>query len=322
MTINTFSRWRRLWYARPDRQRHLVRPVISVGNLSLGGRGKTPVVAHLARLLVDAGERPAILTRGYARSRPEDGVVVVSDGTHLLADVDRGGDEPLMLARAVPGASVLVCDDRALAGALAERAFGATVHLLDDGFQHLQLARDLDIVIITAADLADRPVPMGRLRESVAALAHADAVLVDGDVEAVATTAPVFALHRTLGAPVPLEPERPWRDHRGPVVAVAGIAQPDRFSRSLVADGWTVVETLGFGDHHPYTAADLARISEVAARASARVVTTEKDAMRLLPWRPLPVAMAAVPLTVTIDPAEAFRAWFFDRLHAVQHHVA
>ena len=136
-------------------------PVISVGNLAMGGRGKTPVVAHLARLLLDAGERPAILSRGYGRRRPEDGVVIVSDGTHLCADLDRSGDEPLMLARAIRGAAVLVCDVRALARTLAERALGATVHVLDDGFQHRQLGRDVDIVIIAPEDL-QRPPPAVR----------------------------------------------------------------------------------------------------------------------------------------------------------------
>ena len=147
----------------------------------MGGRGKTPVVAHLARLLLEAGERPAILSRGYARRRPEDGVVIVSDGTHLCADLDRSGDEPLMLARAIRGAAVLVCEVRALARTLAERALGATVHLLDDGFQHRQLGRDVDLVIIAPEDLQDRRLPFGRLREPVSALARADAVLVDGD---------------------------------------------------------------------------------------------------------------------------------------------
>src|SRR5204863_5351833 len=97
-------------------------PIVSIGNIAMGGRGKTPLVAYVARLLVAAGERPAILSRGYARRVVEDGVVIVSDGTHLLADLDRSGDEPLMLARAVPGAAVLVCEQRAIAAALAERA--------------------------------------------------------------------------------------------------------------------------------------------------------------------------------------------------------
>ena len=134
--------WRRQWYARdPSRRRTLTRPVVSVGNLRVGGTGKTPTVEYLARLLVANGERPVILTRGYARRRPLDGVTIVSDGTAIRADLDTAGDEPLMLARALPGVPVLVGADRHLSGRLAERRFGATVHLLDDGFQHVALAR-------------------------------------------------------------------------------------------------------------------------------------------------------------------------------------
>ncbi|HVT49144.1 MAG TPA: tetraacyldisaccharide 4'-kinase, partial [Vicinamibacterales bacterium] len=115
----------------------------------MGGRGKTPVVALLARLLAARGEQPAILSRGYRRRRPEPGVVIVSDGRRLGADLDRSGDEPLMLARLAPSAAVLVCDVRATAAAVAETTLGATVHLLDDGFQHRAMARDIDIVLVT-----------------------------------------------------------------------------------------------------------------------------------------------------------------------------
>jgi tetraacyldisaccharide 4'-kinase len=131
------ARVRRRTLSSSDAQRRLDRPVVSVGNLSVGGSGKTPLVAYIARLLEDAGERPAILSRGYARTRPEDGVTVVSDGIRLRADLERAGDEPLMLARALPRVPVLVCADRYLAGRLAELRLGATAHLLDDGFQHL-----------------------------------------------------------------------------------------------------------------------------------------------------------------------------------------
>src|SRR6188768_3623822 len=142
-------RRRRERYARrADLRRRLRRPVISVGNLAVGGRGKTPMVAAIARELLAMGERPAILTRGYARTRTEDGVVVVRDPDGIRADLARAGDEPLMLARCLPGASVLVCTDRYLAGRLAEHQFGASVHILDDGFQHLQLDRDIDIVMV------------------------------------------------------------------------------------------------------------------------------------------------------------------------------
>jgi len=153
-------------------------PVISVGNLAMGGRGKTPVVRLITRWLVEAGERPSILSRGYGRRTAEPGVVIVSDGSHVLADLDRSGDEPLMLARALPGAAVLVCDVRATAAALAERALGCTVHVLDDGFQH-PIRRDVDIVLVAPDDLTARQLPFGRLREPVTALARAAAVVID-----------------------------------------------------------------------------------------------------------------------------------------------
>src|SRR5205085_980145 len=140
---------RRQWYAsHPARRLRLSRPVISVGNLSVGGSGKTPVVAHLARLLVDAGERPAILTRGYGRRRRVR-VTVVADRTAIRAGVFSSGDEPLMLARALPGVAVVVSPSRYRAGQLAETELGATVHLLDDGFQHLQIDRDVDLLLVS-----------------------------------------------------------------------------------------------------------------------------------------------------------------------------
>jgi tetraacyldisaccharide 4'-kinase len=300
----------------------------------MGGRGKTPIVAHIARLLLDAGERPAILSRGYGRRSVEDGVVVVSDGTHLLADVDRAGDEPLMLARALPGAGVFVCDQRAMAGALAERHFGATVHVLDDGFQHVSLARDVDIVVISPEDLDDRPVPFGRLRQPVSALNAAHAVIVDDGttltaaepqryaavVAALPSQALRFSLRRTLGRVRSLDADRPWpAQDPGSVVALAGIARPERFTAALRAAGWQVAREVTFRDHHRYIAADLSRLArEVTSVGAIGVVTTEKDAERLLPWRPLPLRIAAVPLEVSIEPADAFRSWLLDRIREAQ----
>jgi tetraacyldisaccharide 4'-kinase len=287
----------------------------------MGGRGKTPVVAHLARLLLAAGERPAILSRGYARRQPEDGVVIVSDGVHLRADLDRSGDEPLMLARSVPGAAVLVCDVRAMARALAERALGVTVHILDDGFQHRQLARDVDLVILAPGDLLDRPLPFGRLREPLSALARADAVLVDAaDADAIALPdfkGPRFSLRRSLRRPVPIEPDRsPIADDLQQVaIAFAGIARPERFRQSLEASGHRIARFLPFPDHHRYRAVDLAKIARAVREAGAScALTTEKDAVRLLAFRPLPVPVAAVPLDVTVEPADLFRSWLRQRL--------
>jgi tetraacyldisaccharide 4'-kinase len=297
---------------------------VSIGNLAMGGRGKTPLAGLTARLLVDAGERPAILSRGYGRRRPVDGVVVVSDGIHVLADLDRSGDEPLMLARATPGAAVLVHEIRAVSAALAERALGVTVHVLDDGFQHASLVKDVDVVVIAPEDLSARRIPFGRLRSPVSALARAHAVIVDGPLddrlrgrlEAVrSATAEIFTLRRDVGSPVPLEPDRPWPPGPGPVVAVAGIAKPRRFIDALQATGWDVRSSMAFGDHHRYRRRDVARVARVVQSSGAQaVLTTEKDAVRLLPLRPLPVPMAAVPLQVAVQPPARFREWLLHRL--------
>lgn len=305
-------------------------PVVSVGNLAMGGRGKTPTVAVVARLLLEAGERPAILSRGYRRRLAEDGVVVVSDGRQLQADLDRAGDEPLMLARQVPGAAVLVCDIRAMAAAVAETRLGATVHVLDDGFQHRSLARDVDIVLVAPEDLRDRRLPFGRLRSPVSDLRRAHAVVVTGAPDEAAAAAgaietivdraktELFTLRHSLGTARWLEPSGTTG---GPapgseVVALAGIAGPDRFVRSLEADSWKVAGLLAFRDHHRYTRADLMRIAEAAA--GRPVLTTEKDAVRLLPLRPLPAAVAVVPLVATIEPEAAFRAWLLTQVAGVR----
>ena len=312
------ARLRRSWYQqRPHARRRLRRPVISVGNLVVGGSGKTPVVEALARMLRDMGERPAILSRGYARRRKEDGVVVVSDLERVLAPVDRSGDEPQMLARALPGIPVLVSADRYLAGRLAEQRFGCTVCILDDGFQHLQLARTLDILLVSPGDLDERVLPSGRLREELDAARVADAVIVSGNGEDTARVSgalgvgTAFRMEATFGALRPLgEGEAPV-PAGARVVAVAGIARPDRFFRAVRAQGWSVVAELRYADHHWYTAKDLAEINNVAQESRARaVVTTEKDAVRVgeQAW------WAALPMQVSIEPAEEFTAWLRGRL--------
>jgi tetraacyldisaccharide 4'-kinase len=304
------------------------RPVISIGNLAMGGRGKTPVTALVARMLVDTGERPAILSRGYKRREPDDGVVVVSDGRTIHAGLDRSGDEPLMLAERVPGAAVLVCDVRATAAALAEETLDVTVHVLDDGFQHRSIDRDVDIVIIAPDDLKSRRVPFGRLRSPVSALAKADAVIVDGEMaragfdesaaalpKAEGRPVQLFFLKRSLGAPRLLSGSPPLPPGRWPVVAVAGIARPERFTQSLREAGWHVATTLKFRDHHAFGRRDLDRIVETAREHGAgAVLTTSKDAVRLRQFQPFAVPLAEVPLDVAVEPAEEFRGWLSSRL--------
>jgi tetraacyldisaccharide 4'-kinase len=323
--VGRIATLRRGYFERhPSRRRRLARPVISVGNLAAGGSGKTPVVAHIASLLAEAGERPAVLSRGYGRALVEPGVVVVSDGRRVRADLARAGDEPLMLARALDGVGVFVSGERALAGALAERRFGTTVHVLDDGFQHLGLARDIDLVVTSLEDETDQILPAGRLREPLTMLGKADALLVTHaslvDARALAGRWQVpkaFAVTRAPAVPRLVEPwgTAPRVDRLAPVVAVAGIARPERFFDEVERAGWTVADRLKFRDHHRYTAIDVARIAaRVKALRASLVLTTEKDVMRLLPWRPLPVPVAWVPLAIAIEPAEDFRLWLRWRL--------
>ena len=330
------ARFRRAWYGqRSDRTRRLEQPVISVGNLTVGGSGKTPVIAALARLLFTFGERPAIVTRGYGRRRTSDGVVVVSDGHAVLAPTRESGDEPQMLARSLPGVPVVVSSDRYLAGRLAERKFGCTVHLLDDGFQHVQLARDVDLLVMSAADVTERLLPWGRLRESLETASAADAVLVSdrpdvaksiGERLGITPTfhvAPRYESLRFLGREV-VSPERGLR-----VVAVAGIARPERFFAALRTEGakddgdrhWKVAREIAFRDHHWFSRRDLAAIQRAATAAGADlVVTTEKDAMRLegvrdasggSPW-------AFLPYQVDVEPTQVFATWIDERLRAAR----
>ena len=317
--------WRRAWYTRePSRQRRLDRPVVSVGNLRVGGSGKTPIVAYIAQLLLSAGERPAILTRGYARRVARDGVTVVSDGTRVLAGLDSAGDEPLMLATSLSGVPVLVGADRYLSGRLAERRLGATVHLLDDGFQHLQLARDVDLLLVSEDDLEDRPLPAGRLRERLTAASSADAALVTAGYDSAAERiargcgiARAFRVTRAIGAPRTITGARDTVvvPPASRVFVVAAIARPDRFVADIAAAGWEISGVLSFRDHHRFDARDLARIeADARAKGSAVVLTTEKDAVRLAACQLGELPIAAVPLVVGVEPADGFRDWLLERI--------
>jgi tetraacyldisaccharide 4'-kinase len=309
------ARRRRERYARrPDLRRRLRNPVVSVGNLAVGGRGKTPMTACIARMLIEMGERPSILSRGYARRDRRDGVVIVRDSEGVRADLDRAGDEPLMLARQLPGVSVLTCADRYLAGRVAEHHLGCTVHVLDDGFQHLQLDRDVDLLIVARDDIA-RPqtLPSGRLREPLDTLIAADAILAADDnvvVEPVEAAPPIFHIRRhRLAAP----------DDSESVAALAGIAKPARFFDDLRTAGWALTDTMTFSDHHSYSARDLQRIVQRARAAGARrIVTTEKDFVRLLRFRPFPLPIVSVPLRVEPQPIEPFRDWLSSAIRSAR----
>jgi tetraacyldisaccharide 4'-kinase len=255
------------------RPRSLSQPVISIGNLSIGGAGKTPLVIHLARLLADAAVPVDVLSRGYGR---------VSSAT---ARVDPGapdassrfGDEPVLIAESA-GCPVYVGASRYRAGLLAEQE-APRLHLLDDGFQHRKLYRHVDIVVLHRSDFNGRLLPSGRLREPLASLQRASLVVLreeDAELEPElrrrGITAPVWKMRRDLVLPEAL----------GATVAFCGIARPDDFLAALPEHGLLAART--FPDHYRYSDADLAELSALARKHRADTfVTTEKDLVRLSP---------------------------------------
>jgi tetraacyldisaccharide 4'-kinase len=316
------TRARRRWYTRrPHLQRQIGSPVISVGNLTVGGSGKTPVVAAIATLLRDAGYRPAILSRGYKR-RSDDSIVIASDGREINPDVEDTGDEPQLLARRLTGVPVVVGANRWHAGVRAQNRLGSRVLILDDGFQHLQLARTVNLLLLSSGDTRDRVVPAGRLREPLDAARHADAVLVaEGDEAPMALARRVGVNHaftvRTMyeplrmvspyGAPVLQQPRR--------VVTLAGIAAPHRFVTAAGRLGFDVLREISYRDHHWYTREDVARVETAARTTGAEaILTTEKDAVRLEHLVTGGVAMMFLPIQAHIEPVDAFRAWLFERI--------
>ncbi len=263
---------RRMARAKPYRA---TKPVICVGNLTVGGSGKTPIAASIAARLADQGRTPAILLRGYGGNLA--GPVKVSAHTHT---VDGVGDEALLHARRVP---TWVAHKRALAAPLAI-ADGADVLIMDDGHQHASLAKDLSLVVVDGASGFGngRMVPAGPLRETVSnGLARADAVVLMGDdprnlANRLGDRLPVLRARLALG------PE--WRALRGQkVVAFAGIGGPDRFLNTLQAVGARVVAFHPFADHYGYAAADIESLLDEAYNLNALPVTTVKDAVRLDP---------------------------------------
>ena len=279
--------------------------MVSVGSLSAGGAGKTPVVIALAGLLKDAGWGVDVLSRGYGRDGGGvERVVIATNQQQVPYGNDnqknksktnddenlagRFGDEPVLIAEraAVP---VFVGVSRFAAGSSAEAAGtgGRSLHLLDDGFQHRQLARNVDVVLITAEDLDDALIPAGNLREPLAAIARADVSIVrDDEVEDVAKRvwpllregAQMWVVRRRLRFPAPLfvfgAGLKP--------IAFCGLARPEGFAAMLTEAGCGIVETVAFQDHHRYNMADMERVVEVAKGLNATgFVTTEKDAVKL-----------------------------------------
>jgi tetraacyldisaccharide 4'-kinase len=288
-------------------------PVISVGNLTVGGTGKTPLVAFVARVLAKNGRKVCILTRGYKREDPNKRVVV-SDGEKILADAKQSGDEPFELAHKLLGISAVIADkDRAAAAVWAKEELGSDAFVLDDGFQHFQLKRALDLVTVDATDPFGNGwlLPQGTLREPVENLARADAIILtranlapnsDGpngvndlealkaQVQGLAPAAAVFTSENKTTNLIPLaklfEDQEPGTIltllPKTRTLAFCAIGNPDSFFRQLMAEGFELAGTNKFPDHHKYSERDISTLNELARKWNADLLlTTIKDAVKL-----------------------------------------
>ena len=276
--------------------------VVSVGNLTVGGTGKTPVVILLTQWLQSQGRRVAVLSRGYKRASgaPQQ---LVSDGVTIFAGPSEAGDEPFLLARQCPKAVVAVGADRAELGQWVLAQHPVDCMILDDGFQHLGLRRDIDLVLLDATDATglDAMVPAGRLREPLEGLVRATAVVVtraDSKEEVEAINSRLRAAGLQYNDPIEVvfkadscvsvqtEEGKPLDWCRGKSVwLVSGIGNSESFRRSALSAGVEVAGETVFQDHHRYDADDVRRIRAAAQSAGADIVlTTEKDAGKLTPF--------------------------------------
>jgi tetraacyldisaccharide 4'-kinase len=273
------------------KSRCLPRPVISVGNLTVGGTGKTPVTAYIARLLLSQGYRVAVLSRGYGGSL-EGHTVVVSDGSTVMLTAEQCGDEPFLLASTIPGLMMVMGSDRCAAGQLAMEQLAPDIFLLDDGYQHLRLRRDLNILLLDHS----RPfgngwtLPAGMLREPRSAATRADLVIRTRCPRTSSSPSPFpgtpcCSAHHSLGTLIPLTGGEALsletlRGRR--LLAFAGIADPAAFFQGLRELGLDLVAELALPDHVAYDESRIAEIHRLMAGSAAEVaITTEKDGVKL-----------------------------------------
>ena len=299
---------------------HLPVPVLSVGNLTMGGSGKTPFVAYLAQKLRESGRRVAVASRGYGGSAHPT-PLLVSDGTGPLASAAEAGDEPVLLAQLLPSVVVIVCRDRWSAGRFAVDRFRSELVLLDDGYQHRRLARDLNLLLVDAGMGFGngRMPPCGPLREPLQELARCDALVVTGSSEQMQEGAqralrvlndlglskPVFRCERRCDGFSRLDSDdwlAPTALKGMKAVAFSGIAHPGGFESDLRSLGVNLVDSVRFRDHQKLGPRELARVAEsVKAARPEFLVTTEKDRARLGTLR-LPVP--AYALRIRMAPLE------------------
>ena len=299
------------------KQVKLTCPVISIGNITAGGTGKTPMTVLTANGLKAHGFRPAVLSRGY-RGRLTTSGNVVSDGASILLSPEEAGDEPVLIAAAAPGIPVLTGPDRCVSGKLAIEKFGANVLVLDDAFQHRRLFRDVNIVLLDE----DRPfgngrlLPAGPLREPPAALNRADVIVETGILSgekgrkkpAVPDNIPVFrARYQPLeiiqGNDSPILPPSVLQGKK--IYAFTGIAAPDKFRNTLEELGVKIIKFLAFPDHYFYKQDDVQAITREAKVLNAEMlITTEKDGVKLLKFQDFYQKIVILRVGLRMDPDE------------------
>jgi tetraacyldisaccharide 4'-kinase len=302
----------------------LPHPVISVGNLTVGGTGKTPLVAYIGHHLLSTGEPVAVLSRGYRRRDPRP-FLVVSDGREILADAAEAGDEPVELARSMEKGVVAVGADRYRVGLEVVRTLGPRVFILDDGFQHRRLYRDLDIVCLDAGEEVEslRVLPAGRSREPLGSLNRAGAIvwtrfgpgrpsesLYSRVLGTLREEVPIFrAVQKAIGysridGDEKLSPEELANESVG---LVAAIARPARFRDDLEATGAEIVWSATRRDHHAWQPDEVRRLVEQARSRGARaVVTTGKDAVKIASLPDLALPLYRLDSRMEILEREAF----------------
>lgn len=322
--------YRRGWLA----TRRLNRPVVSVGNLSVGGTGKTPFVAFLAELFMKRGWKPGILTRGYGR-RQGPSLIAIEPGPARAPDPGEVGDEPALLARKLPEVPIVVGADRYRAGILAEEKYNVDVHILDDGFQHFALARDVDIVLLDSTQACSNRelLPSGKLREPVEALERAQLVVMtrteladpQPTEECVRQVNPKARIYRcttklkdllnlSRGTLEQFDPPQ-----SGAIHAFCGIGNPSAFFSGLEKWGFTVESRTAFLDHHVYRAEEITRLVTLAGKSGAKaLITTEKDALNFPPLGKTDIPILACVVQSELGEVAGFEEALLDRLKAVR----
>ena len=302
----------------------LSRPVISVGNLTVGGTGKTPIVARVAEILVRQGWKPSILTRGYGRRSKAEKIVVAPEPGRR-GDPRELGDEPALLARMLPEIPLVVCGDRFRGGQAAEERFEVTAHILDDGFQHLALARDVNLLALDATQPISNwnLLPAGRQREPLSAIRRAqivavtrsdlaDATLLEKLVLKIHPAAKVFRSRTKLlgwtdaltGEKVSTEEIRTRK-----VAAFCGIGNPRAFFADLRRWGFNLAAEDAFPDHHVYTGGEIQQLADSAGKhGAAALLTTQKDAVKISREWTAGLPILACDIEAEIPAAREFEA--------------